>query len=93
MPVDLTSDNQVSRMRDAATTLRAERDRLREQVELVPTLYDELAARDEKIARLESRGIEDLHDANDVYRTALEKIVASGGRGGKKIAEDALAAS
>lgn len=89
-PVDLTAGGQTARLREAAATISAERDLLREQVADLPGLYDELAAREEKIARLESRGIEDLRAANEVMQSALERIVASGGRGGLKVASEAL---
>lgn len=88
--MDLTSGGQVAGLRASLTALKQDRDRLLAELEDVPGLYDELAARDEKIARLESRGIEGLQDINGVYRAALEKIVAQGGRGGLRIATAAL---
>lgn len=77
-------------LRASLTALKDERDRLLVELQDVPGLYDELGARDDKIARLEGRGITDLQHANQVYRTALEKIVANGGRGGLRIAAAAL---
>lgn len=90
MPVDLTPGGQVGRLRNAVVALTQECEELRAQVQDLPTLYDELAARDEKIARLENRGIEDLQAQNEQYRAALDKIVLNGGRGGLRIAAAAL---
>jgi hypothetical protein len=90
LPVDLTPDGRVARLRAGLDQAIAERDDLREQVAIIPTLYDELASRDEKIARLERTGITELQWQSDRFREALNKIVANGGRGGLKIAQEAL---
>ena len=100
-PVDLSPGGVT---RASIIALTQERDHLAAQMSDVEGLYDELTRRDEEIerlradkrgltewvARLESRGIEDLQATNEHYRTALEEIVAKKGRGGLRIAQEAL---
>lgn len=97
MPVDLTPNGQYTALRSTIADLTAERERLRVQVDVLPGLYDEIHEREDeitelrgKVARLESRGITDISVTLDRYEFALEKIVANGGRGGLRIAAEAL---
>lgn len=94
MAVDLTPGGSL---RSTIAALTRERDDLQAQLGDLPGLYDELTAREDRVAELEAtvtrltaRGIEDLRAANQAYRAALEKIVAKHGRGGMHIAQAAL---